>query len=219
MKGKCDFCTMQILLIAATPGEIELFINTYPNVDILVTGVGTPATIYQLQKKLQQTAYDFVIQAGIAGSFSSELNLGETVLVKQDTFGDIGAEEKRIYTSFFASGLINGHEFPYADSWLINNSEGLLKNSPLKWVKGVTVNKVSDSFLQKLQLADAFDPQIETMEGAALHYVCLQENIPFVQIRSISNYVGERDKQKWKMTIALENLNTELTALIAALSK
>lgn len=219
MKGKSDFCNMQILLIAATPGEIELFINTYPNVDILVTGVGIPATIYQLQKKLYQGEYDFVIQAGIAGSFTNELNLGDTVLVKQDTFGDIGAEEKRIYTSFFTTGLINGHEFPYADSWLINNSEGLLKNSKLKWVKGITVNKVSDSFLQKLQLADAFDPQIETMEGAALHYVCLQENVPFAQIRSISNYVGERDKQKWKIKTAFENLNTALTSLIKVLSK
>ncbi len=48
------------------------------------------------------------------------------------------------------------------------------------------------------------------MEGAALHYVCLQEQIPFVQIRSVSNYVGERDKTKWKMKEAIENLNTEL---------
>jgi futalosine hydrolase len=210
---------MQILLIAATAGEIELFINTNSNVDVLVTGVGIPATIYQLQKKLYEAEYDFVVQAGIAGSFSNELNLGDTVLVKQDTFGDIGAEEKRTYTSFFASGLINGHEFPYADSWLLNNSDGLLKNSALKWVKGVTVNKVSDSFLQKLQLEDAFDPQIETMEGAAMHYVCLQENIPFVQIRSISNYVGERDKQKWNVKTAFENLNTELAALIKGLPK
>ncbi len=208
---------MQILLIAATPFEIELFINTYKNVDILITGVGTPATIYHLQKRLQQAEYDLVIQAGIAGAFSSDLQLGQTVLVKQDTFGDIGAEEKRIYTPFFNTGLINGQEFPYANNWLINSSEGLFKHSELKWVKGITVNKVSDSFLQKLQLTDTFDPQIESMEGAALHFVCLQEEISFIQIRSISNYVGERDKSKWKMKEAIENLNIELTQLIKQL--
>jgi len=208
---------MQILLIAATPFEIELFINTYKNVDILITGVGTPATIYHLQKRLQQAEYDLVIQAGIAGAFSTDLQLGQTVLVKQDTFGDIGAEEKRIYTPFFNNGLINGHEFPYANNWLINSSEGLFKNSELKWVKGITINKVSDSFLQKLQLSDTFDPQIESMEGAALHYVCLQEEISFIQIRSISNYVGDRDKTKWKMKGAIENLNIELTQLIKQL--
>lgn len=210
---------MQILLTAATPFEIELFINTYPNVDILISGVGVPSTIYHLQKRLQQVDYDFVIQAGIAGTFSSDILLGETVLVKQDTFGDLGAEEKRSFTTFFKSGLINAHEFPYADGWLINTAEGLLKESKLRWVKAVTINKVSDSFLQKIQLTDAYNPQIETMEGAALHYVCLQEKIPFVQIRSISNHVGERDKTKWKIKEAVENLNTELTMLIKNLIK
>ncbi len=216
MKCKYEFCSMQILLIAATPNEIELFINQYSNVDILITGVGTPATIYHLQKRLQETDYDFVIQAGIAGSFTNELELGETVLIKQDTFGDLGAEEKRIYTPFFTSGLINGHEFPYANGWLINATP-LPKNTTLKSVKAVTINKVSDSFLQKIQLTDAFDAQIETMEGAALHYVCLQEKISFMQIRSVSNFVGERDKSKWKIKDAFENLNTELTAFIKQL--
>ena len=205
---------MQILLIAATPFEVELFINTYSNVDILISGVGVPSTMYHLQKRLQQVDYDFVIQAGIAGTFSNDIDLGETVLVKQDTFGDLGAEEKRTFTTFFKSGLINAHEFPFADGWLINNAGGLLKNATLKWVKAVTINKVSDSFLQKIQLVDAYNPQIETMEGAALHYLCLQEDIPFIQIRSISNQVGERDKSKWKMKEAVENLNIELTSLI-----
>jgi futalosine hydrolase len=31
------------------------------------------------------------------------------------------------------------------------------------------------------------------MEGAALHFVCLQEDISFIQLRAISNFVGERD--------------------------
>ncbi|MGC4102016.1 futalosine hydrolase [Ferruginibacter sp.] len=216
MKCKSEFCRMQILLISATPNEIELFINAYTNVDILITGVGAPATLYHLQRRLNKKEYDMVIQAGIAGSFSNDLQLGETVLVKQDTFGDLGAEEKRIFTPFFNTGLINGHEFPYANGWLIN-STALPKNTMLKSVKGVTVNRVSDSFLQKVQLLDAFDAQVESMEGAALHYVCLLEQVPFLQLRSISNYVGERDKSKWKIKDAFENLNTELTGLIKQL--
>jgi futalosine hydrolase len=207
---------MQILLIAATPNEIELFINKYSNVDILVTGVGTPATVYHLQKRLHQIDYDFVVQAGIAGSFSTDIALGETVVVKQDTFGDLGAEEKRIFTPYFTSGLINGHEFPFANGWLMNPTT-LPKNMELRAVKGVTINRVSDSFLQKVQLIDAYDAQIESMEGAALHYVCLQEEIPFLQIRSVSNYVGERDKSKWKITASFENLNDTLTTLIRQL--
>lgn len=209
---------MQILLVAATANEIELFINTYANVDILVTGVGVPATMYRLQNRLHSEDYDFVVQAGIAGAFSAELDLGQAVLVKQDTFGDIGIEENGIFTPCTNTELINGHVFPYADGWLMNLA-GIPKQTKLKTVKGVTVNKVTDDIVQKQQLIAAFDPQIETMEGAALHYICLQEDIPFVQLRSISNYVGERDKRKWKIKEAFENLNTELVTLIHQLSK
>ncbi|MBS1509846.1 MAG: futalosine hydrolase [Bacteroidetes bacterium] len=216
MKGKSDFCSMQILLTAATPNEIELFINHFPNVDILITGVGAPATIYHLQKKLYQSDYDMVIQAGIGGAFSNNLELGEVVFIKQDTFGDLGAEEKRTYTPFFSTGLIKGHEFPFADGWLIN-ATSLPKDFTLKGVKAVTINKVSDSYLQKIQLTDNFDPQVESMEGAAFHYVCLQEHVPFLQLRAISNYVGERDKSKWKFKEAFENLNAVLTSLIRQL--
>ena len=52
------------------------------------------------------------------------------------------------------------------------------------------------------------------MEGAALHYVCLQEKVPFIQLRAISNYVGERDKSKWKMQEAITNLHNELLKLL-----
>ena len=52
------------------------------------------------------------------------------------------------------------------------------------------------------------------MEGAALHYVCNSFNIPYLQIRSISNYIGERDKSKWEIKKAIENLNKEIIKLI-----
>lgn len=57
------------------------------------------------------------------------------------------------------------------------------------------------------------------MEGAALHYVCLIEKIPFMQIRSLSNFVGERDKSKWRMKEAITNLNKELETLLTKFTR
>jgi futalosine hydrolase len=184
---------------------------------VLITGVGVPSAIYQLQKRVHQVDYDLIIQAGIAGSFNTGIALGETFLVKQDCFADIGIEEKGNYTPIFKTELLDKNEFPFVNGWLINTNESL-KKSDLPAAKAITVNKLSDSELQKQQYITAFDADIESMEGAALHYVCLQENIPFLQIRSVSNYVGERDKTKWKLKEAIENLNTELITLINGLT-
>ncbi len=203
---------MKILLVAATKHEIEpTLINNVT--DVLFTGVGVPATIYHLQKKIQHFHYNMVIQAGIAGAFTPILPLGETVVVKKDTFGDLAIEENGKLSHIFSEGLGDKNEFPYNKGWLIND-HGYLSYSDLLSVKAITINKISDSEIQKHQLIETYHPDIESMEGAALHYVCLQENIPFLQLRSISNYVGERDKNKWKMKLAIGNLNEELAKLI-----
>lgn len=185
--------------------------------DILISGTGVPATLYHLQKRMHQIDYGFIIQAGIAGSYKNEHKPGNTVLVKQDAFGDLGMEEKEHFTPIFETALSGKNEFPFTNGWLVNTNT-ILNTSFLPAIKAITINKVSDSAVQKKQVIKQFDADIETMEGAAMHYVCLQENIPFIQIRSISNYVGERDKTKWKMKEAVENLNKELLTLIKGLT-
>ena len=204
---------MRILLIAATQYEIEPFSAENKALDVLITGVGVPATIFLLQKTIQQIQPDLIIQAGIAGTFSEKQLLGEVVLVKQDAFGDLGMEQKEQFTPIFRSEFANKNEFPFRDGWLINPST-LFTRTQLRSVKAITVNKVTDSILQKQQSIINFSPDIESMEGAALHFVALQQNIPFIQIRSISNWVGERDKSKWKIKEAISNLNNELKKII-----
>lgn len=217
MKRKAEICTMQILVIGATKAEIQPFIDADSGIDVLITGVGVPSTIYHLQKRIQQIQYDLIIQPGIGGSFKPEYDLGQTFIIKQDCFADLGIEEDKNYRPIFESGFADKNEFPFKEGWLINAAE-ILDDLDLPKTKAITVNKISDSELQKQQYINAFDATVESMEGAALHYVCLQENIPFIQIRSVSNFVGERDKSKWKMQDAISNLNAELIKLINKLT-
>ena len=51
MKHKHEICPMQILLVSATANEIELFTKNGSPVDLLIAGVGVPATLYHLQKR------------------------------------------------------------------------------------------------------------------------------------------------------------------------
>jgi len=64
------------------------------------------------------------------------------------------------------------------------------------------------------KLKNKYLPVVESMEGAAFHFVCIMEKIRFIQIRGISNYVGERDKSKWKIEAAVNELNNQLINLI-----
>lgn len=206
---------MKILIVAATTLEIEDTINKETNTEVLITGIGTPATIYMLTKKLNNSSYDLVIQAGIAGSFTNTYTLGEVFTVKEDAFADLGVEEKGNLLNTFDMGFDHKDIFPYANGWLVNKNI-LLQQCSLPAVTAVTVNKITDNALQNKLVHKKYHAEIESMEGAAFHYVCLQLGVPFIQLRSISNYIGERDKKKWKVKSAILNLNTALQKMIAA---
>lgn len=208
-----------ILVAAATAKEILPFIEStrggnFTNIDILITGIGLTASTYHLSKQISLKKYDLVIQAGVAGSFDMKIPLCEVVAVKQDTIADQSVIELEKLKTLFDLKLVPQDQHPYKKGWLINPNTDILKKTKLKVVKGISVNQISTSKQMIKFYRDEFDPVTESMEGAALHYVCLMENIPFLQIRSISNYIGERNKKKWNMMDSIINLNVALIKTI-----
>jgi futalosine hydrolase len=204
---------MNLLIVSSTKAEIEPFLKENIDADILITGVGIPSTVLHLTKKLLQKNYDLAIQAGVAGTFNDRFKLSEVVLIKQDTFADLGIEENGKLYSLFDKGFIDENDSPYTGGWLVNNHL-IFEKTTLPVAKGITVNKISNDHSQNKILSDKFAADIESMEGAAFHYVCLQQQINFLQLRSISNHVGERDKTKWELKNAIDHLNQQLLKII-----
>ncbi len=212
-----EICEMQILIVSATEMEIAPLRAGNVAANFLITGVGGPACMFAVAKALSKKRFDLVIQAGIAGVFTREIALGETVLVKKDIFADLGIYENGLFTPLFATQLSGENTAPYQEGWLINNNE-LLAGSRLKKVNAVTVNTVGDDPTVADRYMDLYNAEIESMEGAAFHYACLVEKIPFLQVRSISNRVGERLKSAWKIEEAVNNLNEELYEILKTFS-
>jgi futalosine hydrolase len=211
---------MKILLVAATAKEIAPFLEFYRKnasrheADVLITGIGLTAATYHLSRQLSVKKYDLIIQAGVAGSYKTNWPLGTVVAVKQDTIADQSVVELKKLKTLFDLKLVPSDQPPYKKGWLVNPGKTLLRLKGLKPVKGISVNEISTSRQMIKFYRKTFDPVTESMEGAALHYVCLMEKVPFLQIRSISNYIGERNKKNWKMKDSIENLNKALIAII-----
>jgi futalosine hydrolase len=214
---------MNILLIAATAKEIEPFFEYYrstkrtQNIDILITGIGLTAATYHLLKQINLKRPDLVIQAGVAGCFTKKIPLGSVVVVKKEAIADQSVIELEKLKTLFDLELVPQDQFPFTNGWLENNNN-LLESTTLKKVKAVSVNEITTSGDKVKFYQEAFNPVIESMEGAALHYTCLMEKIPFIQLRSISNYITERDKKKWDMKTSIANLNKELINLLSSIT-
>jgi len=224
---------MKLLLAAATAPEISPFISHLEQkwaspdpgvykkdiheIHICVTGVGLVATTYAVTKALHRHSYDFVLQAGVSGSFDTTIDLGQLVLVQSEQFGDLGAEDHENYLDIFDMGLLQPEAYPFTDGKLDTPLHEIPFPFKLLTVSGISVNTVSGHAATIAMRDHKFGAQVESMEGAALHYVCLQEHVPFAQIRAISNYVEPRDKSKWKMKEAIIALNKWLIDFSASL--
>ena len=218
---------MNCLVVSATILEIKPFIEHCRttskleyidlHLDFLITGVGSINCTYSLMKHLQVKKPDIIIMAGIAGAYSIKMNLGDVVVVRDESLADLGVQEKDGYKDVFDLKLLPANQFPYSRKKLINPFTVLVERTALSKVSSVTVNQISSSKKTADLYSTKYKASIENMEGAAFHFVCMKENIPFVQIRSISNYVGERNKKKWLLKDAVQNLNTVLIRLIESL--
>lgn len=206
---------MDVLVVSATSFEIKpsLPLLKKLSANVVVTGVGLPISVYAIAKAVQKCKPKLMIQAGIAGCFDKSFSLAEVLAVHEDYFGDIGVIENDQWHSIFDMGFATLNGRPFKNGKLKNPNKQLIKRGGLKTVSAITVNEISTN-KKRINLFKDAGVVLESMEGAALHYVALMEKIPFLQIRSISNYVGERDKSKWNINEAITNLNRELMRIV-----
>jgi futalosine hydrolase len=185
-----------------TPFELNNCLFYY-----LVTGIGSVATTFHLTNHLASKKFDLVINLGVAGSFDRSIFLAEVVHVVQDQFADIGAQDHDAFIDQFRLGLVDEHASPYVKGLIFPFHEpdfSTLKS--YKKVNAITVNTVHGNQDAIDKVSARLNPQIESMEGAAVFYVCSLLNVPSIQLRAISNYVEPRNRESWKVKEALSNL-------------
>jgi len=197
-----------------THNHFELMYSESLVIEILITGVGIAAMTYSLTRFLNKNKINFAVLAGISGSYGANLKLGEVVNVMSERFADLGIIGANSFTDLFEMKLENENIFPFENRELRNYT--LINNrtvSDLKSVKANTVNTIRQKTLPYIQKGS----EIESMEGSAFFYVCLQEKVPFIQIRAISNYVGEQNKSNWDIDLAISNLNVIILEILSEL--
>ncbi len=188
-------------------GELTTFHNNKLELSVFITGVGMMATAFHLGWVLSQGKFDGVINLGIAGAFDRNLVLGELVFVNRQQYGDLGATSFNNFEDVFDLNLAKKDFPPFKSGKIYNNHSKIIKDMSIKKVRAVSVNDVSGSLKQIKRIQDKYNPQIEVMEGIAVHYACKQFGVDYEEIRTISNYVEVRDQSKWKIQLAIENLN------------
>ncbi|MFT4665156.1 MAG: futalosine hydrolase [Polaribacter sp.] len=222
---------MTVVIVSATPFEIaplrawldehfeekeaNTFVKGTLKIQCLITGVGQVKTAFHLATLLATDRADLYINAGIAGSYVENFPIGTVLNVIADRFGDLGVEESNgDFTDVHQMDLIPKDEFPFTKGLLKNPDASSFKFLPRAY--GVTVNTVKGSQQNIDKVIKKYEPEVESMEGAAFAYACLQSGVNFLQIRAISNMVEPRNKENWDLPLAIGKLNEILIGILDA---
>lgn len=218
---------MRILIVAATEAEVfslksevlspksevgskmsedshDLRLKTQ-DFELLITGVGMVATAFALGRHLAVNNYDLVVNLGIVGSFDRNIALGDVLEITADTFAELGAEDDNNFLPIEKLGFGESTYYPFFSLANLGDFSVILN---VKQATAITVNTVHGNNASIKKVVDRLNPQLESMEGAAFFYACQAFEIPFLQIRAVSNYVEKRNRDNWEIGLAIKNLNT-----------
>jgi futalosine hydrolase len=215
---------VRVLVVAATRAEVDPFLAGLSRVgdsgprstrytgagheiDVLVSGVGMVATASWCSRALCTDRFDAALNLGVCGSFNAAVQPGSVVHVVSDRFIELGAEDGDRFLTVHQMNLLGDDEFPFTGGRLVNASPpALAALTALRQVDGVTVNTVHGEETSIACAIERFNPDVESMEGAAFMYACLIHGVPFAQVRAVSNMVERRNRSAWKLDEAIAEL-------------
>ncbi len=181
---------------------------------VLPAGMGKTNAAQALTALLETRPVRGVIGFGVAGAYpGSGLALGDVALASAAIYGDEGVEAPGGWISTEAIGIpllerSGARVFNEIalDPTLVDRARVALQAAGVAARVGpfVTVSACSGTAARGAELAQRFGALCEGMEGAALAHVAALYEVPFLELRAVSNAVEDRDLSRWRLAEAAE---------------
>lgn len=190
---------------------------------LVVTGVGPVNAALEIGSALDRFGISGVINVGVAGSFDLSLApIGSAVAATAEVYAEYGVTGD--------DGLTSAAQFAFPQ-WedgaqrVVQRMElcpataarAMDLRLPPDVIQGtgLTVAGVTGTRTRAKALATLHGTLTESMEGFALALACLTRGLPFLEVRTISNGVGEENRAKWKLNEAMTGLGTVLAGILS----
>ncbi|WP_328621131.1 futalosine hydrolase [Streptomyces sp. NBC_00354] len=177
--------------------------------DVLVGGVGPAAAAAATATALALADYSLVVSAGIGGGILPAAPVGSLVVADAVVAADLGAETPDGFLDVQQLGFGHSVHLPPAElAARAAEATGALL-APVLTVSTVTGTAERAALLAaRHPLAGA-----EAMEGFGVAEAAAAHGLPVLEIRAVSNAVGPRDRDAWRIGDALAALTAGFRAL------
>lgn len=207
----------RVLIMTAVEAEkaaVLRGLRNDPRFDVTIAGVGPIAAAVNTMAALTSTQYALVVSAGIGGGFAEKAPIGSVVVASKVIVADLGSQT--------LDGFINMEELGFGitrqqvESKLSLKLVECLQTGGLSVCYGpvLTVSTATGTAIRATELVKSVpEAAAEAMEGFGVATAAQFHSIPFIEIRTISNIVGPRDRSVWRIGEALAALELTSTFL------
>jgi futalosine hydrolase len=204
----------EFLLVAAVDAERDALQRRAEGLAVIATGAGPAAAATGAAWMLASEPYELAVSVGIGGGFAPHAPIGSVVVSTATIAADLGADSPEGFLPIADLGFAPHVDQP--DAEYSKRFEAALSAAGLPVVGGavLTVSTVTGTAERTAELTARHpDAVAEAMEGYGVATAATMANLPYVEIRVISNVVGPRDRSAWKIGEALDVLDVVGTVL------
>jgi futalosine hydrolase len=180
----------RILLVAATELELCGHVGLACGVGPVEAAIGTAAA-------LVESVPQAVLHVGIAGG--RRLTPGAFVVGTESVYVDLSAE------------------FPVIDR--AKPDEALVRAAQRALPEAIALPIATTAAVSSASSNPAHDLRVEGMEGFGVLRACELAGVPAVEVRAVSNELGEQDRALWMVRRGLEVLANAIPRLVASLGE
>jgi futalosine hydrolase len=173
-------------------------------------GSAAATAAWMLAVPAARDPFDVVVCAGIAGGFASRAPVGATVLAARSVAADLGADTPDGFAT--VASLQLGQSTLDADRLYLDYLRRSLPDAVVGDV--LTVNTVTGTAERADSLLGQWpDAVAEAMEGFGVACAAQLAGAAFLELRTVSNPVGPRDRAAWRLDDALAALQRSVAGL------
>ncbi|MDO3679409.1 futalosine hydrolase [Paenibacillus ehimensis] len=212
---------LRVLVITAVAAERDAVLRGLrgdARFDVVTGGVGPAASAASAAKALAAAGYGLVVSAGIGGGFPGRAEIGSLVVADAIVAADLGAETPEGFRSVDELGF--GSSRIAVDASLAARLTEALQRAGLPAHTGpvLTVSTVTGTAATASELAARVPgAAAEAMEGFGVAAAARDRGLPVLELRAISNAVGPRDREAWRIKEALDALEAAGAILLEVL--
>lgn len=204
----------KLLVVAAVRAELDA-ISTAADTGsavLLAGGVGPAAAAAATATTICRAGpFDAVLSVGIGGGFAGVSPIGSVVIADRIVAADLGADSPTGFLSIETLGL--GASSIACAPRLVAAARARLAGAVVGPV--VTVTTGTGTAARAAWLRQQHGAVAEGMEGFGVATAAIQHNLPVLEVRAVSNLVGDRDRAAWRIGEALAALAAAWAKLVA----